>query len=501
MNRLRSWACRLLVRIAGRLVPSSQKQNWDLDYAGPLWEFTLEAAARGTADSQFALQAHTRRALRSVFQLRFGSEEALEHKLAILGHPYLPLGLSGALLLALVIHSTALAHITQLARSLPYKNPETIVVLAQGPPVFGVRFGFRERELEALRTRQEKVENIAAYYWGYVFFRSERSAKDILAAEVTPEFFDVLGVVPRKGKSIGGSEEFVATYDFWERELRDPKDQAPEAVTSENQTANNESDASIGRSYEIAGHPMRLAGILPRRFSFLSAPISVFVAAAPQPPVAGREWWLNLRGAVARLRPGVTPENASKDLRQALVDASIARQNFRVAVSPIEDLVQRPLWSYFNDLFLALCAVLLWAAFGVFRDRRAGMPYLLTLRFWGFFFVKCLLPLLALIVVMLEYTSAMRLGVTGGMPRGAGQLAIWHYAGIVLILIWAWRDQPDRCRVCLERMRKPMRIGIPGDILLDTAGEEVMCPQGHGSVYTSQSVHGSDLSDRWMGFP
>jgi hypothetical protein len=72
---------------------------------------------------------------------------------------------------------------------------------------------------------------------------------------------------------------------------------------------------------------------------------------------------------------------------------------------------------------------------------------------------------------------------------------------MMLILIWAWRDQPGRCRVCLHQMQKPLRIGIPGDVLLDTAGEEVICPKGHGSMYTSQSVHGSDLSDRWMSFP
>jgi hypothetical protein len=55
--------------------------------------------------------------------------------------------------------------------------------------------------------------------------------------------------------------------------------------------------------------------------------------------------------------------------------------------------------------------------------------------------------------------------------------------------------------VCLHRMRQPVRIGVPGQILLETAGQEVMCPQGHGSVYTSDSVLGADLSDRWMGFP
>jgi hypothetical protein len=37
-------------------------------------------------------------------------------------------------------------------------------------------------------------------------------------------------------------------------------------------------------------------------------------------------------------------------------------------------------------------------------------------------------------------------------------------------------------------------------MLLEAAGQEVMCPHGHGSVYTSASVLGSDMSNRWMGF-
>jgi hypothetical protein len=49
-------------------------------------------------------------------------------------------------------------------------------------------------------------------------------------------------------------------------------------------------------------------------------------------------------------------------------------------------------------------------------------------------------------------------------------------------------------------MRQPVRIGIPGQILLDAAGVEVMCPVGHGTVYTADSVLGSEMSNRWMGF-
>ena len=34
--------------------------------------------------------------------------------------------------------------------------------------------------------------------------------------------------------------------------------------------------------------------------------------------------------------------------------------------------------------------------------------------------------------------------------------------------------------------------------LLDPTGQELMCPLGHGSVYSSESVLGSEMSDRWL---
>jgi len=37
-----------------------------------------------------------------------------------------------------------------------------------------------------------------------------------------------------------------------------------------------------------------------------------------------------------------------------------------------------------------------------------------------------------------------------------------------------------------------------GAFYVDDAGLEMMCPQGHGSVYVSSSLLGADLSNRWI---
>ncbi len=462
----------MLLRFAERLVPARLRDEWREEYTGAFFEWTLEAAEQGTPDSRFAVLGHTRRAVRSALRARFSAEQ--------FGTPAFFLGAVAALLVLIAIASGGFQVLRHYARPLKYREPDRVVVLAQGPPFFGIRLGFRDRELYEFRERSHNLEGVATYHWNTTVFQS---AREITAAEVGPEFFNVLGVGPSFGRALDGPDTFLASYDFWKSELGADR-------------------AAMGRSFDIGGHPMRLTGVMPHSFSFLSAPISVWVLAAAEPQVPARRWWLALRGAVARLRPEVRREDAEKELRRLLADAGIARRNFSVQATPVADLVYRPAWSYGFDFAAALSAILGWAAFNLYRDRRRGSSWSMARRFWAFFVAKSMLPLTALFLFMFEFGRITRLGVTGGIRPGTGALNVWlYYSAIAMMLLWAFRDQPGRCRVCLNRMRQPIRIGTPGQVLLENAGQEVMCPQGHGSIYTADSVLGADISNRWMGFP
>ena len=467
--------CRGLVWTAEKLVPASARDEWRNEYSGQLWHWTLDAATAGTGDSRFALKAHTRRAVRSALRARFCAEQ--------FGTPAFSLGAGVFLILLLAVLSGGFRELRHVTRPLSYRDSQQVVVLAQGPPFFGIRLGFRDRDAEVFRTRAQTLEGVATYMWSSTVFQSERGYHEIVAAETGPQFFNVLGVGPSLGSGLEGPDTFLASYDFWKSHL-------------------GASRAAVGQRFEIGGRSLRLTGVMPRSFSFLSAPIAVWTSAGAEPLVDRRRWQLALRGAVARLRPGVSQDAAEKELRQLLVDAHLSRPNFYVRATPIADLVYRPARAYALDLLMSSSLILLWAGFNIFRDRKYGISWRMTGRFWGFFVVKTMLPLVALFLFVFEFGGVTQLGVTGGVRPGSGPLGAWFfYSGIVMILIWAWRDQPGRCRVCLRHMRQPLRIGVPGQILLETAGQEVMCPLGHGSVYTTASVLGADLSDRWMGFP
>ena len=479
MYRIVSCVCRFALHLAVRLVPGELRAEWQGEWLGGLWYWTLDAANSAVPDARWALLRHTRDAIRAAVRARFRSEPGAEELRSMMGRPGLCLALGPLSILAVGVASRGFSVTRHLAEGVPYRDPRSVVVLAQGPPVFGIRLGFRDAEAISFREKAHTLAAVAAYSWHTVSVSFDRGRRLVEAANVDASFFDVLGVrIPVERLR---EDEFLASYDFWRNELRgDPN--------------------RVGLSMLIDGRPLRLAGVLPYNFTFLSEPIAIWTShPEASPPVPARRWWLNLRGVVARLNPGATPDAARKELRLLQSQGGLARRNFEMQATPIEELVYRAFRSYAGDLATLLCALLAWAAVRFVIDRRAGAPAKRAARFWGFFVLKTALPLISLFFAIVELAGVSALGLTGGDPGRGGPLLLWaSFAAVVVILVWAFRDQPGRCRVCLHRMRQPVRIGVPGQMLLEAAGQEVMCPQGHGSVYTSASILGADISDRWM---
>ena len=474
----------MILWIAARLVPEPLRAAWLAQWRDDLWRWILRESEAAVPGSHSALFAHARDAFHDAFRARFLSEAAIEARRRFAGDPRVAVGAGAVLLLVVGAASGGFSFTRQMLPGLPYPDPESVVVLAQGAPTFGARFGFREQEIQLFRAKSGTLAGLAEYTWHTRSFTTTSGngrPLSVLTSSVGPRFFPLLGV----DRETPGPGEFLASHNFWQSELRaDP--------------------AAIGHSYAIDGRPLKLVGVLPKEFSFLSAPIAIwtseFAEAPPALPTPPRQWWLYLKGVVARLNAGASPQAAEKELHDVQVKAGIARRNFQIHATPIGDLVYQSISSYGSDLATFFVGILLVAAFRAWIDRRRGVSLKMAARFWGFFVAKTALPVLALFFSIFEFGGAGRLGMTGGAPGRGEPLLVWgSFACVVMILCWAWRDQPNRCRVCLSAMHRPVRIGVPGLILLDTSGEEVMCPKGHGSVYTAESVLGADFSDRWMG--
>jgi len=175
----------------------------------------------------------------------------------------------------------------------------------------------------------------------------------VQALQVSPEFFSILRVPPFLGRTflpddaIAGQDHVVIlSYELWQRQFgADPK--------------------SIGKKMDVDGVPCVVIGVMPRGFSFPKYKAEVWTPL----PLARTEEWKSGRylTVVARLKPGVTVEQAQQDMFAVANLAAEQRPDFdkgwsaRV-VPMLEDAtlsVRRPLWvllAAVGFLLLIACA-------------------------------------------------------------------------------------------------------------------------------------------------
>jgi putative ABC transport system permease protein len=193
-----------------------------------------------------------------------------------------------------------------LLRPLPYGNGDRIYAIQE---VDGVRTGADVSwwDFMDLSGRLRAFSAIAGYNGGSRTLTGAGAAERLPAIEVTPRFFEVLGVAPALGRvfnpsdAVRGAAPVVVLSDAaWRRRLgADP--------------------AAVGRPIVLGGQAHIIVGVLPRTFVF--------------PPRADPEVWLPLRPSaaqesrrylhflsiIASRRPGVSAQAAAEDVRAAAV--------------------------------------------------------------------------------------------------------------------------------------------------------------------------------------
>ena len=134
-------------------------------------------------------------------------------------------------------------------------------------------------------------------------------------------------------------------------------------------------------SSDLDGRPLKLVGVLPEDFSFLSAPIAIWTAESSEPPpVLTRQWWLSLKGVVGRLNANVPAQVAEKELHELQVKTGMARRNFQVHATPVAELVYQSISSYGSDLAFFSGALFLVALIRAWIDRRRGVAWGMSAR-------------------------------------------------------------------------------------------------------------------------
>jgi predicted permease len=199
-----------------------------------------------------------------------------------------------------------------LLRQLPVKNPEQITVLAMQIKNAELQTNFSYPEFEDLRKQSSSVfSDVTAMTINAGGLTLNGKTESIVVGYVSSDFFTALGVRPLFGRFILPSEGSVTVlnpvivldYSFWQTQLG--------------------GDLGIlSKTVVYNGHPVTVVGIMPKEFHrlFTLADIQGYLPVGMQQVDSSYEQdtptnrGLRNLGVYARLRPGVTLQNAQSVL-------------------------------------------------------------------------------------------------------------------------------------------------------------------------------------------
>ena len=200
-----------------------------------------------------------------------------------------------------------------LIRPLPYPEPDALVGVwhsgvVQGAPL---DLGFSASMYLTYRAENRTFEHFAVWSSDAANVTGIGDPEEVPALTVTEEFLPALGVRPALGRWFSegdheprSAETVILTHGYWQTRLgADPN--------------------VVGRTITVDARPREVIGVLPQRFSFKQR--FLFVNSAPaillphrfDPGALPSHTAFNYQG-IARLRPGVTLEQASSDVARLL---------------------------------------------------------------------------------------------------------------------------------------------------------------------------------------
>jgi putative ABC transport system permease protein len=200
---------------------------------------------------------------------------------------------------------------TVLLRPLPFPDADRLVQVSQTQERSSGTFIAPARLQDWVRLNTA-FKALAGYYVEDASETSGDLPERVRRAFVTPQFFDVWGILPAQGRAFepgeyrfGGPSAVVISDRFWRQRLgADP--------------------SVLGRSIRLGTASIPIVGVMPATFRFPDRTVDLWMAVSVDAPYAQSRQMTWYTG-IGRLRPGVTPAQARENL--TAVQAQLAEQH------------------------------------------------------------------------------------------------------------------------------------------------------------------------------
>ena len=212
-----------------------------------------------------------------------------------------------------------------LLRPLPWKTADRLV------RVYEERSGMSASNSEshtltnvtyrAWADRPQTIDAIAGWRDGELMLAAESGMERVRSAAVTPTMFPMLGASPLIGANFTDEDAragntVILSYGFWQERFGGAHD-------------------ALGKSITLSGRSRAIVGVMPRGFEFPTADARMWTPHEIGPSVMpdGRGRRVDTFSALARLKPGVTPEQAAGEGAARL--NGLADKDFDWMLSPL----------------------------------------------------------------------------------------------------------------------------------------------------------------------
>lgn len=323
----------------------------------------IDALVHGTAERLAALRQHGRGLLHELRRWRWwmhAFRQDLRYALRVLlSQPSVTIIAVLTLALGIGANTAIFSAVdTLLLRALPYKDPDSLVMVWEKRHTEGVLDNVvAPADYLDWARMHTSFEHVAAMTATTADLTGAGEPVRLFAGAVSPAFFDVFGVRPALGRTfrpdeatVGRHRVVILGHPLWEQRFgSDP--------------------GVVGRKISLNGIPHDVVGVLPATFEFPDSDLELWTVLAleggKQPPTRTNHF-LNVYG---RMKPGITLQQARADMDR--VGAALSAQypesnrNHGAHVSPLSDELTEPFKSGLLLLLGAVAFVLLIACVNV----------------------------------------------------------------------------------------------------------------------------------------